>query len=231
VSKIRRFRVSIMGDLKVKMKIGFIFVLYMATSVVTYAEPPPYCCFHGEVITRGEKDVARCSTVSNYNPECKGKKPIISRKRTNFGHRFGPGHCVTQTACCSSEGKALSTNISGIKLEMDLQCSTELREEILLVTINKFSATRNGSGKVKIKLVTASEVDTAVLQIYRAPSILQNLQQIQEVCRWDGVGTGVSGSDYSCKDENAPASVVYWPAEVEYNGTINNYLEFTTNVK
>lgn len=101
----------------------------------------------------------------------------------------------------------------------------------LLVTIDNFGATRNGSGKVKIKLVTGSETETAALYIYRAPAILQNLQQIQKVCQWDGVGTEVSGSVYSCKDENAPASVVYWPTEIENNGTTNNYLEFMTTVQ
>jgi len=101
----------------------------------------------------------------------------------------------------------------------------------LLTTIDNFSATRNKNNKVKIELVTSSEKKTAVLQVYRAPSILQNLQQIQEVCKWDSAGTEVSGSTYSCEDKNAPANVVYWPADLEHNGTKNQYLEFITNVR
>jgi len=101
----------------------------------------------------------------------------------------------------------------------------------LSVTIDHFSATRNSNGKVKIKLVTGSETQTAILSVVRAPTILQNLQQIQEICQWDGVGTEVSGSVYSCNDENAPANVVYWPVEVENNGVTNSYLEFVTNVQ
>jgi alpha-tubulin suppressor-like RCC1 family protein len=127
----------------------------------------------------------------------------------------------TQAWCSTNEGT----------WHPGLSCKTDFPMTPLLVTIDSFSATRNGSGKVKIKLVTGSETETAALHIYRAPAILQNLQQIQEVCQWDAVGTEVSGSVYSCKDENAPASVVYWPAEVENNGVTNNYLEFMTTVQ
>jgi hypothetical protein len=127
----------------------------------------------------------------------------------------------TQAWCTANEGA----------WHPELSCKADFPELPLSVTIESFSATRNGSGKVKIKLATGSETETAALHIYRAPAILQNLQQIQNICSWDGAGTEVSGSIYSCKDENAPANVVYWPAEVENNGVTNNYLEFMTNVQ
>ena len=101
----------------------------------------------------------------------------------------------------------------------------------LLATIDDFSVIRNSKNKVEIKLVTGSEVKTSTLQVYRAPEVLQDLQQIQEVCKWDSVGTKVLGSVYSCEDENAPAGVVYWPADLEYSGAKNQYLEFITNVQ
>jgi hypothetical protein len=125
-----------------------------------------------------------------------------------------------QTWCTDNEG----TWYPGLSCRVDFPTAS------LSIIINSFSATRNGNGKVRIKLVTGSETETAALQIHRAPSILQNLQQIQEICQWDGVGTN-SGSVYSCKDENAPTSVVYWPVEVENDGTMNNYLEFMTIVQ
>jgi hypothetical protein len=125
----------------------------------------------------------------------------------------------TQAWCTANEGT----------WHPELSCKADFPELPLSVTINSFSATRNGNGKVKIKLITGSETETAALHIYRAPAILQNLQQIQNICSWDGAGTEVSGSVYSCKDENAPANVVYWPAEVENNGVANHYLEFMTN--
>jgi len=122
-------------------------------------------------------------------------------------------------------------DLNGGTWHPELSCKADFPELPLSVTIDSFSATRNGNGKVKIKLVTGSETETAALHIYRAPAILQNLQQIQNICSWDSAGTEVSGSIYSCQDENAPANVVYWPAEVENNGVMNNYLEFMTNVQ
>jgi hypothetical protein len=127
----------------------------------------------------------------------------------------------TQTWCTANEGTWY----------LGLNCKADFPTTPLSITINSFSATRNGNDKVKIKLATGSETKTAILSVVRAPAILQNLQQIQEICQWDGVGTEVSGSVYSCQDENAPANVVYWPVEVENNGVTNSYLEFVTNVQ
>ncbi len=76
----------------------------------------------------------------------------------------------TQAWCTANEGAWYP----------ELSCKADFPELPLSVTIESFSATRNGSGKVKIKLVTGSETETAALHIYRAPAILQNLQQIQK---------------------------------------------------
>ena len=111
-------------------------------------------------------------------------------------------------------------------------CGADFPTVPLAVKIDSFSAVRHDAGQVEIELITASEKNTAKLSVFRAPAILQDIAQIQEICGWDSASEkGSSGSTYVCTDANAPASVVYWPADVENNGVTNNYLEFLTNVQ
>ncbi len=96
----------------------------------------------------------------------------------------------------------------------------------LLITISDFTATRNSDGDVEIELITGSETNTAKLYVYRAPAKWQNPLQIVPVCWWNSAGP----STYSCVDQSAPASVVYVPVEVEFNGGTNSYLNFLVSV-
>jgi hypothetical protein len=109
-------------------------------------------------------------------------------------------------------------------------CRASFPDIPLLLTIDNFSALRSG-GRVEIELITSSEKETSALYVFRAPAILQRPQQIIEVCRKDSMGRNNSGYTYSCYDENAPKDVIYWPAELDDNGNMSNYLKFATHVQ
>ncbi len=218
--------------------VGSIFVLYITTSVVTYATQ---CCMHGPIedSVKG-RSVMRCTTVSSQS-ECDGQPAAVLRgaKLPNYlkpGIDMGTGKCLDDGLTCCSV--SVSKSFSSIDINSVETCSREL-----LVKLSNFTATPTDEG-ISLNWNTETELDSQGFRIWRAiPDLsrycgcsgnIEDYTQIQVLDKEGkpvlipAKGSKTSGFDYSYLDEKAKPGIAYCYAleDVDSKGESKFYFEY-----